>query len=228
MTRTERLLGLLQELRNRRLPMTANALGEIFGVSERTIYRDIATLNNRGVVIEGAAGFGYVLRDDFFIPPLAFDAAEAAAIMFGLRFALRRGDPSLADAAASARSKLVAVLPSLFDDTAASRSPLLVAPPARQQGPALGIVREALTRERKLRITYADGQDRRSERLVWPVVIGWFDGVELLAAWCETRSAFRNFRIDRIAVAELVDEQPDRPRRDLLAAYRVLEPFVAL
>jgi predicted DNA-binding transcriptional regulator YafY len=228
MTRSERLLGLLQELRNRRLPATATTLGAIFGVSERTIYRDIATLNRQGAVIDGAAGLGYVLRDDFFLPPLAFDAGEAAAILLGLRFALRRGDGALAASAASARSKLVAVLPALFDDAASTACPLLVAPPAGQQATALGIVRDALARERKLRIHYVSLDGGRSERVVWPVAIGWFDEVELLAAWCETRGAFRTFRVDRIGRAETVDERPPRSRRLLLDDYRALEPLIAL
>jgi predicted DNA-binding transcriptional regulator YafY len=222
------MLALLQELRNRRLPTSAATLGEVFNVSERTIYRDIATLNRQGAVIEGAAGLGYVLRDDYFIPPLAFDASEAAAIMFGLRFVLRRGDPALAAAAISARSKLAAVLPALFDDAAASNSPLLVGPRSDHHAGVLAIVCDALVRERKLRIEYANGDNDQTRRVVWPVAIGWFDGLEMLAAWCEMRSAFRNFRVDRISIAELIDERPGLTRRRLLADYRVLEPLIEL
>ena len=64
-----------------------------------------------------------MLRDDFFIPPLSFDADEAAALMLGLRFVLRRGDADLSNAATRARAKLAAVLPARFDDSAAARSP---------------------------------------------------------------------------------------------------------
>ena len=70
MTRSERLLAILQHLREMRAPVTAHTLGERFGVSERTIYRDVETLAARGAIIASEAGVGYELRDGFFLPPL--------------------------------------------------------------------------------------------------------------------------------------------------------------
>lgn len=63
MTRIERLHEIVAELRRRRLPITAAALGELFSVSERTVYRDVQTLRELGTRIAGASGFGYVLED---------------------------------------------------------------------------------------------------------------------------------------------------------------------
>jgi len=228
MTRSERLLALLQALRGRRTPVTARELAKLFSVSERTVYRDIVTLSQRGAVIDGEAGLGYLLRSDYFMPPLALDADESAAVMLGLRFVERRADDGLAAAAASARRKLAAASPASFDEAAAQKSPLLVAPPASPQARMLGVVRDALARERKLQLSYADAAGRTSGRLVWPVALGWFDEIEMLAAWCETRQAFRNFRVDRIATAQVVDERPPRPRYRLLAEYKALEPGIAL
>lgn len=225
MTRSERLLAIMQAMRARRSPVTAGALAERFGVSERTIYRDVATLNRRGATIEGGAGFGYVLRGDAFLPPLTLDVDEAAAVMLGLRFVLRRGDGALARAAASARAKLAAVAPAMADDASAS-SPLLVAPRPVGGAETLGVVRDALARGRKLRIAYTDSAGRTSERVVWPVVLGWFDGLEMLAAWCETRDAFRHFRIDRTDAAVATEERPPRSLRSLLADYERLEPKI--
>jgi predicted DNA-binding transcriptional regulator YafY len=227
MTRSARLLAILQALRGRRRAVTAAALAQRFGVSERSIYRDIATLNLQGARIEGSAGLGYVLRDGFFLPPLAFDDEEAAALLLGLRFVLRRGDAALARGAESARAKLAAVLPASFDPGAAADVPLLVAP-ASPHLDTLGTIRQAIARERVLRIAYRDGQGRRSDRRIWPVALGWFEGVEMVAAWCERRGAFRSFRIDRIAELQVLDERPPRSRRSLLAEYRKLEPGIQL
>ena len=58
MTRTDRLLALLQFLRERRFPVTARTLASHFEVSERSIYRDIETLVSRGAVINGEAWIG--------------------------------------------------------------------------------------------------------------------------------------------------------------------------
>ena len=80
MSRAARLLALLQALRRRRTAVTAAALAAELGVSVRTIYRDIATLAGEGAVIEGAAGIGYLIHPDAFLPPLRFDANEISAV----------------------------------------------------------------------------------------------------------------------------------------------------
>lgn len=203
--------------------MTAAALAQRFAVSERSIYRDIAALNLQGARIEGSVGVGYVQREGFFLPPLAFDADEAAALLLGLRFVMRRGDAPLVRGAESARAKLAAVLPAAFDDAAGADVPLLVAPPPERTG-TLGALRRAISRQQVLRIRYSDRDGHGTERRVWPVALGWFEGAEILAAWCERRGAFRNFRLDRIREVEPLDERPPRSRRSLLAAYRRLEP----
>lgn len=208
--------------------MTAADLAARFGISDRTVYRDIRTLNARGAVIAGEAGVGFVLAENFFIPPLAFDGEEAAALLLGLRFVSRRGDAALVEAADRARGKLAAALPSLFGDAGGFRQPLVVAPGSSGQENKLAAIRDALSRERKLRIRYIDRTGNPSARIVWPVVLGWFDGMEMLAAWCELRGAFRNFRIDRIEKIEPVDERPARARHALLAEFRRLEPDVSL
>ena len=228
MTRTERLLALLQILRSNRVPVTAAALAGELAVSERTIYRDVATLAAQGAVISGEGGLGYVLREEYFLPPLAFDKEEAAAIMLGLRFVLRRGDDALVTAARSARGKLAAVARQHFsvaDDLAA---PLLVGPQDSRRVQTLQSLREAISRERKLAIDYVDTAASVSSRTIWPLAIGWFDECEVLAAWCETRAAFRHFRIDRLRRVHIVDERPAIPRNKLFSRYRKLERGIEL
>ncbi|MEJ1937513.1 HTH domain-containing protein, partial [Nostoc sp. NIES-2111] len=105
MTRSARLLDLMQALRRRRRPVSAARLAEELGVSLRTVYRDIGTLVAQGAPIEGEAGLGYILRPGFFLPPLMFDAEETDALMLGLRLAAGRGDPALAEAAENALAK---------------------------------------------------------------------------------------------------------------------------
>lgn len=227
MTRTERLLDILQFLRGRKAPVVAADLAGRFGVSERTIYRDIGTLIGQGAAIEGAAGLGYFLRDDYFLPPLTFDRSEAAAILLGLRFVAMRGDDSLGAAATSAKAKLASVSPEQFAPAASNLLGLVVGPSSGQATHILATVREAVMRERKLAIQYADKEFNVSHRTVWPVLLGWFDGAEMLAAWCEMRGAFRHFRVDRITDCRIIDERPDLSRNRLLADYRVIEPGLA-
>ena len=67
-------------------------LADQLGVSLRTLYRDIATLTAQGATIEGEAGLGYVLRQDTFLPPLMFSAADA--VLLGLQLVAARTDPA--------------------------------------------------------------------------------------------------------------------------------------
>ena len=217
MSRSARLLDLLQALRGRRHPVSAQALAEELGVSLRTVYRDVATLVGQGAPIAGEAGVGYVLQPGFFLPPLSFDDDETDALILGLRLAEERGDPELAEAAARALAKIVAVLPPARE-AAAAQSGLIAGP--RSEAPHLAPIRRAIRAETKLRLRYVDKRGRASERTVWPVAVGFFQAAEVLAAWCETRQAFRHFRLDRIEAADaLADRYPTR-HRVLLADWR--------
>ena len=81
MSRAERLLELLQSLRLRRRPVAGHTLAEELGVSLRTLYRDIEALKAQGARIEGEAGFGYVLKPGFTLPPLMFSLEEVEAFL---------------------------------------------------------------------------------------------------------------------------------------------------
>src|SRR6202000_950437 len=106
-----RLLELLDILRRHRGPVTGARLAEELGVSLRSLYRDVEALRGRGAEIEGEAGFGYVLKPGFLLPPLMFSRAEIEALVLGSRWVAKRGDPELAGAAAKALAKIKSVLP---------------------------------------------------------------------------------------------------------------------
>jgi predicted DNA-binding transcriptional regulator YafY len=220
MSRSARLLDLLQALRGRRQPVTAAALAETLEVSERTIYRDIATLTASGAPIAGEAGVGYVLRPGFFLPPLMFSVDEVEAIMLGLRYVDQRGDAVLTGAATSALAKIAAVLP--VDGQATLSAPLTMpGPPPRFPDNAvpLTLLRAAIRAQHRLDIAYVDAQGRRSERAVWPIQLGFMDSARVLGAWCERRRDFRTFRTDRILSAVEGERYPAR-RADLLREFR--------
>src|SRR5271169_1825979 len=110
MSRSTRLLRLLQAMRGRRQPVTAARLAEELEVSERTIYRDVADLMAQGAPISGEAGVGYVLRPGLFLPPLMLTEDEIEAVLLGLRYVDQRGDTVLKAAASDALAKIGAVL----------------------------------------------------------------------------------------------------------------------
>lgn len=220
MPRTTRLFDLLQLLRRHRRPVAGTLLASELGISLRTLYRDIASLQALGADIAGEAGVGYVLRPGFLLPPLMFSAEETEALALGLRWIGRETDASLAAAAEQALAKIASVLPAdlreRLDDEA-----LLI--PPRDPGSHkvdLAVVRRALREERKLAITYADALGTTTSRTIWPIALGFFETKRMLAAWCELRVGFRHFRTDRMLAAEVLAERLPQRRRTLLAAWR--------
>lgn len=220
MSRSARLLDLIQVLRRHRRPVTAARLADELGVSLRTVYRDIGTLAAGGAPIEGEAGLGYVLKRGFVLPPLMFGEDEVDALILGLRLVAGRGDPGLERAAADALAKIVAVLPEEMEDAAAASG--LLAGPGGSAPPALAGIRRAIRAEHKVRLRYTDKKGAATDRVVWPIALGFFEAAEVLAAWCEMRRDFRHFRLDRIAAAELSGQRYPKRRRVLLAEWRLL------
>ncbi|MEE3622749.1 YafY family protein [Nitrospirillum sp. BR 11752] len=221
MSRSARLLDLIQALRRHRRPVTAAELAAELGVSIRTVYRDIGTLAGQGVPVEGEAGLGYVLRPGFMLPPLMFGDDEIEALVLGLRWVAQRGDGPLGLAAQNAAAKIMAVLPADLKALAEDSGLLPVSlQPSVAEPRDLTEIRRAIRTERKLRIAYTDGQGRASDRVIWPFALAFFERIRMVAAWCETRQAFRHFRTDRIVEVAVADERYPRRRHALLADWR--------
>jgi predicted DNA-binding transcriptional regulator YafY len=224
MSRAQRLLDLIQALRGYRRPVSGAVLAEALGISLRTLYRDIETLNAQGAHIDGEPGVGYVLRPGFMLPPLMFSEEEIEAIVLGSRWVADRADAALSNAARSALAKIAAVLPPDLK-TNVDTSSLLIGPgQATAAGDTeLPVIRSAIRSERKLRIGYLDGRGQNSKRTVWPFALGFFDRVRVVVAWCELRDGFRHFRTDRISKVQVVDKRYPRRRQVLLREWRASE-----
>ncbi len=220
MSRAARLLDLLEILRRRRRPVSGAALAEELGIHIRTLYRDIATLQAQGACIEGEPGVGYVLQPGYTLPPLMFSEEEIHAVSLGAKWVMESADEELSGAAENVLAKIAAVMPESLR-TRLSRSPFLVGPSSSRQGEKqrLRTVRTAIQNEHKISFTYTDGRGATTQRIVWPFSITFFEDARLVMAWCETRSALRHFRLDRMDIlTELPDKYP-RSRDELMAEW---------
>lgn len=224
MSRTHRLLDLLQELRARRRPATARALAASLNISVRTLYRDINALRAQGARIDGEAGLGFVLRPGFTLPPLMLTPEEIEVILLGASWVAQRKDLAMASAARSTLAKIAAVLPQEQSD-ALDTSGLLVGAVSEGQATTVdaSAIRDALRRERKLTIAYVDASATTSERTVWPVAIGVYEDIQVLAAWCELRNDYRHFRLDRIRRLDVLAMRMPRRRIAMFKEWRTRE-----
>ena len=214
MRRTDRLFDLIQILRDGRLHK-ASEMAARLEVSNRTIWRDMATLMASGLPVEGERGVGYILRAPITLPPMVLTSAELEAFRLGTRLVAEGADPGLARAARSLATKIGAVTPAppepdedgLFVFTGRE---------ATRAAPHMPMLRAAVRDHERLTITYVDVEGTESHRDVRPLQLEFWGRVWTLAAWCEARRDFRSFRVDRIlAISPTGETFPDEPGRDL-------------
>src|SRR3954467_10667571 len=92
MRKKSRLFALAEALRARRTGVTAQELADRFGVTLRTIYRDLEALQDAGMPIRAdrGRGGGYALDKTYQLPPINFTAREAALLIALSRLALEQ------------------------------------------------------------------------------------------------------------------------------------------
>lgn len=187
--------------------MTAAALANRLGVSERTVYRDVSDLVASGVPIEGEAGVGYSLSEHFHLPPLMLTPDEVEALTLGARVVEEWADPELVAAARSVLEKVEAVLPEpLKRGAQQSRLFSVSFDSSDEVAQRLATLRGAVRDRRKVCFHYRRADGTESERTVEPICLVLMMSAWLLAAWCELRSDFRTFRLDRMGDLRLLDE----------------------
>ena len=217
MNRFDRIIALLVQLQTRRV-VRGPALAEQFGVSLRTVYRDMRTLEAAGVPLCGEAGVGYSLAEGYRLPPVMFTREEATALLTAEKLAARLADRPTADLAHGAMDKLRAVLRRPDRDYLERLSPHIQilrsrAPqPAPPGGPDLHQrLLAAIATARVARLHYQASSGLTTERDTEP--IGLYLGQHWhVVAYCRLRQEFRDFRLDRIRRLQVLDEAfPPRP-----------------
>ncbi|CAK7261793.1 MULTISPECIES: helix-turn-helix transcriptional regulator [unclassified Shinella] len=221
MRSADRLFQIIQILRRTSRPVTAAAIAAEIEVSRRTVYRDIAELIGQRVPIQGEAGLGYVLADDYEMPPLALSPEEAEAFALGAQWVARHPDRALARLAQDVLSKIRFALPEcsrfVLEQPTLGIRPL---DPVSQERPDTTLVRDALRRGRVLAFSYRSLEGTVSQRSVWPILLGYDDTHCLLIAWCERRDAIRHFRAERMFGIRVLERKPPRRRRELLELWQ--------
>jgi predicted DNA-binding transcriptional regulator YafY len=217
MRRADRLFQIVQHLRGGRL-VTAKMLGDHLEVSERTIYRDIADLQSTGV--------GYIMREGFDLPPLMFTKDEIVALVAGARMVRAMGGATMARAAIEALVKIETVLPPSLQTQLKSIEIHVPdhAIPDRDKG-TIDLCQSAVEARRVMELNYADVENRETRRTVRPLGLWYWGKVWTLVAWCELRTDFRVFRIDRVLSAGPTGAVFKHERGKMLADfYREFRP----
>jgi predicted DNA-binding transcriptional regulator YafY len=216
------LFQIIQILRRSSRPVTAAALAEELEVSKRTVYRDVSDLMSQRVPIEGEAGFGYLLSPAFDMPPLMLTPDEIEAVVLGAQWVAGHSDKVLANAARDVVGKIAAGVPEHLQTFILEPS-VGTKPPSGQAAASIDMseLRAAIRSGLKLRLHYRSEAGEETERIVWPVLLGFAETSRVLVAWCELRRAFRHFRTDRIREAEALAERNGLRRGELRRRWQL-------
>ncbi|WP_116998817.1 helix-turn-helix transcriptional regulator [Desertimonas flava] len=194
---TARLLGLLAALQSSPRIWSGPELAERFGVTARTVRRDVDRLRQLGypVLTHAGATGGYQLgTGGAAIPPLMLERDEAVAIAAALRAV-----PGVA-AGSSALAKLEQFLPPTARREMSAVGDMTLGLDGRPPvDPAMLVTLTTACRDgERLRLDYVSRDGAPSERLVVPLRLVHAVGRWYVVAYDRGRSEWRTFRLDRI------------------------------
>jgi predicted DNA-binding transcriptional regulator YafY len=206
--RLSRLTAILTQLQTKRI-MTSTYLADKFGVSVRTIYRDIRALEQSGVPIVVEEGKGYTLMDGYRIPPVMFTENQANALILAEQLVLKNKDASFVKDYLEAIDKIKAVLGYSIKDKAnllAQRTRFDQNTNSEKSSNNLSQFQFAITNFCVVKIEYSNENTETSSRSIEPFALLSTQENWLLVAWCRLRKEFRYFRLDRIQKMEMQNE----------------------
>lgn len=201
-SRLSRLTAILLQLMSKTY-VNVDKLSEHFEVSKRTIYRDLASLEEAGVPIIQLEGKGYGILKGYKLPPIMFSESEANALIFGEKLISKTKDESLIREFNNATAKIKSVL----KDSEKAKAELLAHRTIigknwtdKRTSNFLSEIQKALTNYHVLKVEYKkEGASQSTKRELEPYVIYHNTSEDwVLVAWCRMRKDFRNFRVDRI------------------------------
>lgn len=204
MKRAERLHAVSEMLRRAGgRGLSAERLATEFGVSVRTIKRDLDALDNSGVPIwsRPGPGGGYGLAAGVTLPPVNLSPAQAVALLAAVSAA---PDAPYADLASSGMKKILDVL----DPRTRARADELagriwVNTPSLPRRAVRSALEQAMAEQRVVRLRYVSGTGATTRRDVEPIMFGSTNGQWYLIGWCRLRSAVRWFNVSRVEQASV-------------------------
>jgi len=211
MNHIERLNAILIQLQSKRI-IKASEIAERFGISLRTVYRDVRALEESGVPIGSEAGVGYFLMDNYKLPPVMFTKDEASALLFGEKLIEKMSDDRMKADFRSAITKIKAILKPEEKDRLEklhSRISVLNYNSSNNSYNQLFLneIQQALVSKQVLELDYQAGYGAPpTKRLVEPIGLCNYHRRWHLFAWCRLRTEYRDFRLDRIKNLKILEE----------------------
>jgi predicted DNA-binding transcriptional regulator YafY len=222
MNRIDRLTAILIHLQTKRM-VAAKEISERFGISLRTVYRDIRALEDAGVPIGAETGKGYFIVEGYHLPPVMFTRDEAGALLLGAKLVEKYSDSSVKEHFESSLYKIKSVLKTKdkdYLDTLDAHIEVLDANRSRREGfpdNFLSHIQSLVGEKKVIKINYhSNYKNEITSRLIEPIGLCFYSSNWHLIAYCRLRKEYRDFRVDRIKEAIATDILFDPNRHDSL------------
>ena len=221
MNRIDRLFGLVTLLQAKKY-VPAEQLAAHFGISVRTVYRDIRALDEQGILVSFEVGRGYFLVPGYFLPPVSFTPEEASALLLLETLGATLADRSIQPLVTAALQKVRAVLrPSDQARLAQLDHRIRLAVPEYQEQHTqhLAPMQLAIAGGQVLELAYRDKEGHDTQRRVEPIGLVFYNFSWQLVGWCQLRQAYRQFRVSRVQQLTATALPFTNPAPLSLAAY---------
>ena len=220
LNRTERLFNIILLLQQRP-SLTSRDLAEHFGVSRRTIFRDLRSLTDSGIPLTYGERGGYEILDGYQLPPLMLTAREAATLLMGAEFMKLQSDPSLRSDADQVDLKIREVLPGPIAQYIERVKQRTVLDPYWLHRPLPGTdadeghwynLSQAIADQRSVVMEYhVMSRDEVMKRRVDPLALVYYTDHWNLIAHDHLRDDLRNFRLDRMISLHILSSKFEVP-----------------
>jgi predicted DNA-binding transcriptional regulator YafY len=207
MNRIDRLFGIMTLLQGRK-HYTAEGIAEHFGISVRTVYRDIKALGEQGIPVGFEPTKGYFLVQGYFLPPVSFSSEEANALLLMESVVSAFADKSIEKHYTTALNKVKAVLRTTQKEqleTLNKHISFHVPECFKYDQEYLSALQSAITSSHILELDYQNKEGLASKRQVEPIGLVFYAFSWHLIAWCHLRQEYRDFRVTRIQAMRCLD-----------------------
>lgn len=204
MNRIDRLVAILTTLQSRKF-VTAEFIANKYNISERTVYRDLKALGEIGVPIDFSANKGYSILQGFFLPPILLTSEEANALILITTLSDKFADKTTRSNIENAISKIKSVLRKTDKDSAdflQSQIKIYKSPSETDNPGYLTEIQHSITNRQILNITYTNNVSEKSQKEIEPIGLTFYSNQWHLIAWCWTRKAYRDFKVNQITNLE--------------------------
>ena len=227
MNRIDRISALLVQLQSRPV-VKSSEMAERYGVSLRTIYRDMRTLSEAGVPVCGNSGIGYSLVEGYRLPSLMFTKEEAMAFLTAEKIIEKLTDAQNSNYFHQGMDKIRAALRAVDKKYLHDMEDSIAVYKSRNTQESipnlLQTILNSINNKLIVVIDYTNAGSNKSKRTLEAAGITYTHPYWYLSAWCYLREDYRVFRLDRIDHIEITNNKQTKVHPPLESLIGVDDP----